>query len=194
MIIGLYVYIKHFIPLRSKEPGFEYVFVNEDGTVSELDEENIKYLKKEFALADGARPYIKSHYKQLTPDKKISGFLRRNRVPKNIKIRPFKNSNEIRIIAWIYLAISIASETEPSDINGISTIADGINHSVPTHKELQTSITWLLSNGLINKVNTKYHLTTKGEKYYNQLSIEYNTLLEMWDKLEKLVRTMPNCY
>ena len=84
----LIIYLKYFIPLRPKESGFEYVFVEEDGTVSELDKEDVEYLKTEFSPTDGARPYIKSRYKQLTPDKKISGFIQRTRVPKRIKIKP----------------------------------------------------------------------------------------------------------
>jgi len=53
-------------------------------------------------------------------------------------------------IAWIFLAIALASQTEPADFDSISTIADGINHAVPTLKELQTSLIWLINNGLVN--------------------------------------------
>ncbi|POY37175.1 hypothetical protein C3K47_08965 [Solitalea longa] len=95
-IVGLIVYLRYFIPLRPKEPGFEYVYVNEDGTVSELDEKDVEYLKTEFSPADGARPYIKNHYKELTPDRKISGFILRYRVPKKIEIKPLKNPQDYR--------------------------------------------------------------------------------------------------
>ena len=88
VIVGLFVYLKYLAPLRPKESGFEYVYVNENGTVSELDEEDIEYLKTEFSPADGARPYIKSRYQQMTSDNKISGYISRNRVPKKIKINP----------------------------------------------------------------------------------------------------------
>lgn len=76
----------HF-PLRKKEPGFEYVHVDEDGTVRELYKDEIEYLKDELHPNDSSRPYIKASYKQLTPDNKIWGFIRRRRVPKNIVIR-----------------------------------------------------------------------------------------------------------
>lgn len=88
LILGLIVYLRFFVPLRPKEPGFEYVYVNEDGTVSELNEEDVEYLETEFSPADGARPYIKSRYNQRTPDNKISGFILRRRVPKRIQINP----------------------------------------------------------------------------------------------------------
>lgn len=65
---------------------FEFVYVENDGTVRELDKDEIDYLQTEFEPTDGARPYIKSSYDQLTPDKKILGFLHRNKVPKNVEI------------------------------------------------------------------------------------------------------------
>ena len=185
---GLFFYLRYFIPLRPKESGFEYVYVNEDGTVSELDDEDVEYLKTEFSPTDGARPYVKSRYKQLTPDKKISGFILRNRVPKRIEIQPYKDPNEKRIIAWIYLALSIACETEPTDFNGISMIADGINHAVPTQKELQNSTSWLMSKGIVNKVGRKYTVTEKGKEDYASAQLETKTLLKMWDNLEKKVK------
>ena len=69
--------IKTNIPLNPKKEEFEYVYVEKDGTVRELDNEEIEYLQTDFKLGDGARPYIKSNYEQLAPDKKISGFLQR---------------------------------------------------------------------------------------------------------------------
>lgn len=42
----------------------------------------------------------------------------------------------------------MASEQEPANFVSISQIADGINHTVPTHKELQTCLGWLKKTGL----------------------------------------------
>ncbi|WP_144802511.1 hypothetical protein [Maribacter sp. MAR_2009_72] len=72
--------------MKSEKEKFEFVYVENDGTVRELDKEEIDYLQTEFEPSDGARPYIKSSYDQLTPDKKILGFLRRSEVPKEIEI------------------------------------------------------------------------------------------------------------
>jgi len=74
------------VPLRPKESGFGYVHVELDGTVREFDDEEKKYLKTEFEPSDGARPYIKRRYKSLTPDGKMSGYIDRRRVPKNMEI------------------------------------------------------------------------------------------------------------
>jgi hypothetical protein len=86
IILILRFYFLNIFPLRPKTNEFEYVYVENDGTVRELVFEEKKYLNEEFENTDGNRPYIKSRYNQLTPDKKISGFILRIRVPKNIKI------------------------------------------------------------------------------------------------------------
>ena len=67
-------------------------------------------------------------------------------------------------------------------------IADGINHAIPTHKEMQTSISWLLKNGLVSKVGKKYILTSKGKSDYKMASEETNTLLKIWDNLEQRIK------
>lgn len=72
--------------MKSEKEKFEFVYVENDGTVRELDNDEIDYLQTEFEPSDGARPYIKSNYNQLTPDKKILGFLHRSKVPKDIEI------------------------------------------------------------------------------------------------------------
>ena len=46
-------------------------------------------------------------------------------------------------ISWIFLSTVLASQKEPADYSSISSIADGINHSVPTDKEMQSSLSWL---------------------------------------------------
>lgn len=63
-----------------------YVYVNLDGSVRELTEDEKVYLSESFHPNDGARPYIKQYYTQLTPGNKIHGFLLRDKVPKHIPI------------------------------------------------------------------------------------------------------------
>jgi len=187
-IVALFVYLRHFIPMRSKESGLEYVYVEEDGTVNELDENDVEYLKTAFLPGDGGRPYIKNRYNQLTPDKKISGFILRNRVPKNIKIYTLQNLKEERTISWIYLSVAIASKTAPTDFRCISMIADGINHAVPTHQEIQSSLNWLSKNRLVTKNRDKYELTSKGKNDYSRASENTNTLIKMWDNMEEIIK------
>ena len=81
----------------------------------------------------------------------------------------------------------MASDKEPADFNGISMIADGINHAIPTHKEIQTSISWLSEKGLVSKVGNKYTLTSKGKDDFKIASKGTNTLLKIWDNMEQKI-------
>jgi hypothetical protein len=67
---------------------FEFVYVNHDGTVRELSENEREYLSEEFAPGDGARPYIKSSYAELNGWGSMSGFLQRSMVPANVEVQP----------------------------------------------------------------------------------------------------------
>jgi predicted transcriptional regulator len=80
------------------------------------------------------------------------------------------------------------SWTEPSDFSSISDIADGINHAVPSHKELQTSMTRLTNNGLVIKKGNKYSLTSKGKLDFEDASKETATLLKIWKNLEDKIK------
>jgi predicted transcriptional regulator len=93
--------------------------------------------------------------------------------------------NDKQTIAWIFLATALATNTKPTDMKGISSVADGINHAVPTHKELQNFIFWLIKQGLIVKQGKCYELTDKGKLEYELASKHTDKLLEIWKVLEK---------
>ena len=73
-------------PRRRRELGFEFIYVEDDGNARELDSDEREYLNTEFLPGDGARPYIKFRYESLTPDGRVSGYLRRRQLPKGIPI------------------------------------------------------------------------------------------------------------
>jgi hypothetical protein len=85
LFIWVYWHLKYPL-LRKKEPGFQFVYVEDDGSVREVSKEDEDYLTKQFHPNDGARPYIKFSYRQRTPDGELSGFIDRRRVPKKIII------------------------------------------------------------------------------------------------------------
>lgn len=94
--------------------------------------------------------------------------------------------NESNIISWIFLSVSMASEQEPANFESISQIADGINHAVPTHKELQTSLGWLTKNGLVERSGKKYQLTNSGTELIEQAKSRTNKpILNIWNELTK---------
>jgi hypothetical protein len=71
-----------------KEPGFKFVYVNQDGSVRELSPAERAYLSEEFSGGDGGRPYIKSGYEGRDGWGSISGFIERRNVPARVKILP----------------------------------------------------------------------------------------------------------
>jgi predicted transcriptional regulator len=85
---------------------------------------------------------------------------------------------------WIFLALAISSQNNPTDYAGISQIADGINHVIPSQKEMQNSISWLINQKLILKVAGKYSLTETGNKIYTETQNETKILLKMWKSVE----------
>jgi hypothetical protein len=95
---------------------------------------------------------------------------------------------EEQTISWIFLATALASQTRPSDFQDIVLVADGINHAVPTHKELQFSLSWLTNQGLINKVGKRYELSQKGKLEYDKASKGISMLLRIWENLELRIK------
>ncbi|MBK0404127.1 hypothetical protein I5M27_14120 [Adhaeribacter sp. BT258] len=98
--------------------------------------------------------------------------------------------NEEQITSWIFLALALASQTKPTDINGISMVADGINHAVPTQEQLQASISWLTNHDLIEKAGNKFKLTEKGKLLSERASNETNILLAVWKNLELEIKNL----
>ena len=91
---------------------------------------------------------------------------------------------DFQTISWIFLATALASQERGANAMGISAVADGINHSVPTQKELQTSFKWLLTKDLVIKEQGKYNLTDQGQELFQQVRKRSEILLEMWEILE----------
>ncbi len=63
---------------------YPYVYIKDDGSFIELNNEDKEYLEENFYPGDGNRPYVKGKYKSKTPDGKINGFLKRSKLPKGM--------------------------------------------------------------------------------------------------------------
>lgn len=92
--------------------------------------------------------------------------------------------DNFQTISWIFLATALATCARPTNSNEISTIADGINHAIPTQKELQTAFSWLLKQGLILKQGKNYKLTSKGKIEYEKASKNTKPLLSIRENIE----------
>ncbi|XLS27960.1 hypothetical protein ACJD0Z_12210 [Flavobacteriaceae bacterium M23B6Z8] len=89
------------------------------------------------------------------------------------------------IYSWIFLATALASEIKPAKKSEISMVADGINHAVPTHKEMNSSLNWLIAKGLLKKIGTKYDLTATGKRLMDQATDSKElSILALWKQIE----------
>ena len=92
--------------------------------------------------------------------------------------------------SWIFYAIGLSSQTSVATQDEISQVADGINHAVPTQKEMQHSISWLLTEGLIQKEGKSIQLTDFGKALMNKGLSKKKTTFEIWKKLTKELSKM----
>lgn len=86
--------------------------------------------------------------------------------------------------SWIFLAIALSSDKSPVDFKGISQVADGINHAVTGHKEIQDSVSWLLRQDFIIKIGNKYSLSVFGKGLMNDSKIDTKTILNIWENIK----------
>lgn len=88
-----------------------------------------------------------------------------------------------QITSWIFLAIAIGSQESPITLFQISGIADGINHAIPTYKQLQNSISWLKQKKLVSHIAKKYSLSEFGKEIFEKAK-KRKTILSIWADLE----------
>ena len=65
----------------------------------------------------------------------------------------------------------------------IEAVADGINHAVPTQKELSSSLNWTESKGLIERVGKKIFLTDRGRAFAARLTEKPGSVMKTWDRI-----------
>ncbi len=99
--------------------------------------------------------------------------------------------DEVRTYAWIMYALAGACQTKPANFAAISQVADGINHAVPTHKEMQSSIKWLLANRLAQKHSSGYSLTEKGAEVLASAREGQSTISQVWASLTSALGACP---
>lgn len=71
-----------------RKPSEVLVRIDVDGSVWELTDAEKRYVDTEFSPFDGARPYIKSDYRERTALGAINGFIDRTKVPADIPVNP----------------------------------------------------------------------------------------------------------
>ena len=97
-------------------------------------------------------------------------------------------------IAWIFYALGLASEKSPADFGAISQLADGLNHAVPKHQEMQTSLKWLAQAGLAVQTSGGYSLSSAGTDLLNDSSstTARQVLAHLTDRIASRIALSPN--
>ena len=90
---------------------------------------------------------------------------------------------EARTISWILYALEGASSNEGAKCRDISLVADGINHAVPTQKEMSESLKWLCQNNLAVKVGSFYRVTDDGKLFLSSARSTSATIAGVWHAL-----------
>jgi hypothetical protein len=88
------------------------------------------------------------------------------------------------IISWIFYAVSYAENSSALNMKKISEIADGINHAVPTQKEMTIALDWLMERGFVEKAKKSYTPTVAGRNLVNSARRKSNTTMGVWRALE----------
>jgi len=87
--------------------------------------------------------------------------------------------------SWIFYAAGLASQKLPATFADVMIVADGINHAVPTQKEIRSSVSWSISQGLISKIGKKLILSKEGISLLNDASASSGTAYGVWKYIEK---------
>ncbi len=89
--------------------------------------------------------------------------------------------------AWIFYAMGLASANpkEPADYKAVESLADAINHAIPTQKEMRLSLVWLESQGLIQKENKQFQLSVAGNKLLSEASTSKKTIAGVWKSIQQ---------
>ena len=80
---------------------------------------------------------------------------------------------------------------QPAPLTDIITMADAINHAVPTQSELQQSFRWLHERGFVRKKGKRYSLTDASIALRDRASSA--TIMQTWENVaEHFRRDEPN--
>jgi hypothetical protein len=93
---------------------------------------------------------------------------------------------EGQIHAWILLSVP----DDPGTLQDIIAMADGINHAIPSHHELQTSLGWLQARGLVRKDGRRFGLTEAGSQLLSRLRSPGRPPMQTWDLLAAELEAM----
>jgi hypothetical protein len=87
---------------------------------------------------------------------------------------------EAQTYSWIFYAIGLASQKKDASYAEVVSLADGINHAVPTKKELEASIAWLVAHQFVSKEGKLVRLTQDGCSLLIKARESNSTSIGVW--------------
>ena len=91
---------------------------------------------------------------------------------------------DAEVYSWILLSISYGGGTRTE----IAQVADGINHAVPTEKEMDASLLWLQEKRLVCIKDSRFKLTETGAAIFSK--IPSSTMLKTWSAVAKTLENL----
>ncbi len=90
---------------------------------------------------------------------------------------------EAQTYAWIFYAAKAAAGDQPAKRREIEAVADGINHAIPTPKEMDLSLRWAESKGLLKSDGKLIKLTTEGLIFAKKFTGRPGSAMKTWDRI-----------
>ena len=129
-------------PSSSTNIEFQFVYVNQDGSVRELSPNEQIYLSTKFQGGDGGRPYIKANYKSSDGWGSQSGFIERRHVPKHIEIAKVNPNYDAAVkgLEEDYFKLMVEAQRAAGDIitvNPDGSVTSKPNPDIPPGKRFE---------------------------------------------------------
>ena len=93
---------------------------------------------------------------------------------------------DAQTFSWILLSVY----EQPSTRRQISETADGINHTVPTHREMETSLRWLQERGFVREDGGRFALTNTGATFLARFRSPTRPIMQTWHAVGDAIQTM----
>jgi hypothetical protein len=90
---------------------------------------------------------------------------------------------EAQTYSWIFYALASFANKDGASIRDIESVADGLNHAVPTQKEMSSSLRWAESKGLLEKTGTKIFLANSGRVFAARFFETPGSATKTWDRI-----------
>jgi hypothetical protein len=69
-------------------------------------------------------------------------------------------------------------------------MADAINHAIPTHSEMETSLQWLQERGLVREDAGRFVLTDAGAALIARFRSPVRPIMQTWHAVSRAIQEM----